>query len=198
MSIASMSDARLARSRHGGRARGAAPPGHGAASQASEASAITPLSAANDVARWIPTEAIVLYLAFYAGIFGSVASGGDTDFATRWQFLGFAGIGGTTLLVILIYTAKWRLTTEKWEFPLLEVLLADLAFAGWALALPASPALQWHRYGSWFPEAVLVLVTTLVPLVGAALGMNPPTYVEPGKGNGGQQVNVVKVPKTSK
>jgi hypothetical protein len=177
-----MSDARLARARNGGRGRRVVHPDHQSALQTGTSTTITPLAAANDVVRWIPTEAIALYLAFYAGIFGSGASSTATDFATRWQFFGWAGLGGTAVLVVLIYTAKWRLSAAanaKWEFPLFEILLADIAFAGWALALPASPALQWSRYGDWFPEAMLVLVTTLVPLIGSALGLNPPTYVEP-------------------
>jgi uncharacterized membrane protein len=180
MSIASMSDARLARTRHpGGRRRPAYPIHAGGPSASDEPTEITPLAAANDVARWIPTEAVALYLAAYAGIFGASTTRG-VDFASRWHFFLLVGLPGTSLLVLLIYTTKWRMVANTaYTFPALEIVLADLAFTAWALALPGSPAMQWNAYGDWFPVAVLLTATSLIPLIGGALGMNPPTYVEP-------------------
>jgi hypothetical protein len=184
MSIASMSDASLTRARHGIKiGRGStrptvkAEPAHDGTPNTTTPASITPLPSANDVARWIPTEAIALYLAFYSGIFGASVDG-NTDFTTRWQFFTFFGLVGTAVLVVLIYTAKWQDAPDKdYKFPLFEIVIADLAFAAWALALPAAPSAEWG-WGDWFPVAVLLLATSLIPLIAGALNMNPPIYTE--------------------
>src|SRR4051794_10873912 len=156
MSIASMSDASFARQRGGiklGRGKRKQPrtahPAHGAAADAHAPAPITPLPAANDVARWIPTEAIAIYLAFYAGIWGTST---NSDYTSRWEFFLIGGLGGTTVLVFLIFTAKWQHAQNvRYQPPIFEILIADLAFSAWALALPGSPATGLSFHGDWFP-----------------------------------------------
>jgi hypothetical protein len=169
MSIASMSDAKLERVR----ATMAAADDN---AQAPAAKAAPALSATNDVARWIPTEAIALYLAFYTGIFGSTIDLATTDFSSRWRFFAVFGIGGTTFLVVLVHAGKSRQSNTPFKWPLFEMVVSDLAFAAWALALPAAPIVQWSHYGDWFPIAVVLLATSLIPLIAAALGKSTPTY----------------------
>jgi hypothetical protein len=115
MSIASMADGALQRKRvaTGGTTQVGARPDTGEA----KSRTITPLKGASEIARWIPTEAIALYIAILAGAFGalSVPNGKkleDLDYTSRWIFY-FVMLGVTAALVWLIYAAKNREAPAK-------------------------------------------------------------------------------------
>jgi hypothetical protein len=188
MSIAAMTDARLQRRRHPqatrarARARGVgrepSPPAGSAGRE------ITPLPAANSVARYVPTEAIAIYVAILAGAFGplKVASGADLstafDFTSRWLFLA-GSLVVTAGLVWLLYIGKARSQGGPYrEVPLFEMAVAMVALAAWAFALPDTPLADFSFYGDWLPPVVLGLTTFAIPAVASALGKTPPVYEE--------------------
>ena len=148
---------------------------------------ITPLKGASEIARWIPTEAVALYIAILAGAFGalSVPSGkklADLDYSSRWWFYSVMLVV-TAALVWLIYAAKNRETSAKQpgkraNIPVFEMAIAVLVMAAWAAALPDSPFADFSWYGGWFPPIVLSTTTAVVPLIAAAAGRTAPTYEE--------------------
>jgi hypothetical protein len=198
MSIAAMTDARIHRQRHPdaprarARARGAQvgdaipPRGHPEGGETTEAAgrAITPLAAANTVARYVPTEAIAIYIAILAGAFGplEVTPGqelSDLDYTGRWMFLGGSLIA-TAALVWLLYVGKARSEGGSYsDIPAFEMAVAAIALAAWAFALPDTPLANFAFYGSWVPPVVLGATTLLIPAVASALGKTPPLYEEP-------------------
>jgi hypothetical protein len=185
MSIASMADGAIQRKRvaAGQATEVVARPATGEAT----ARTITPLKGASELARWVPTEAIALYIVILSGAFGalSVSDGQkleDLDYSTRWVFY-FVMLGVTAALVWLIYAAKNRETQAKApnkarNIPVFEMAIAALAMAAWAAALPDTPFADFNWYGGWFPPIVLSTTTAVVPLIAAAAGRVAPTYEE--------------------
>lgn len=144
---------------------------------------ITPLKGASDVARYIPTEAIGLYIAILAGAFAKLTPKPpkkfyQLDFSGRWHFY-FAMLAITAALVWLVYAAKTRSQDRRRrDVPVFEMVIAVFAMAAWAAALPDSPWADFKWYGGWFPPIVLSTTTALLPLIAAAFGKMAPTYVE--------------------
>ncbi len=185
MSIASMADGAIQRKlAKAGAATTVVPrPATGEAA----ARTITPLKAASDVARYIPTEAIAIYIAILVGAFGPLKlvagmKASDLDYSSRWHFF-FIMLGVTVALVWLIYAAKTRETPAKdpdkrYNIPVFEMAIAAVALAAWAAALPDTPFADFHWYGGWFAPTVLATATALLPLIAAAAGRTAPTYEE--------------------
>jgi hypothetical protein len=146
---------------------------------------ITPLKGASELARYIPTEALGLYIAILASAFAHLNTPvGPTldmlNFSSRWHFYFFMLLA-TAALVWLVYAAKQRETPAKqpgkrYNVPLLEMAVAVTAMAAWGAALPDSPFADFSWYGGWFPPIVLSTTTALLPLVAAAAGRTAPTY----------------------
>jgi hypothetical protein len=87
----------------------------------------------------------------------------------------------TAGLVWLMYAAKQRQTPakqpgKKHNVPLFEMVVAVIAMAAWAAALPDSPFEDFDWYGGWFAPILLSTTTTLLPLIAAAAGKTAPTY----------------------
>ena len=184
MSIASLTDARIHRTSHSDRrtqtvsARGKREHSHTARRT------ITPLPAANQVARYIPTEAIGIYIAILALFNPLVPKPGQQlwqlDFHSRWWFFGISLIG-TGALVWLMYLGKARAAGHKLDgpdIPVFEMLIAIAAMAAWALALPDNPLQSFSWWKEGISPVILSAATFLIPLVAAALGKSPPTYEE--------------------
>lgn len=181
MSIVSMTDAAIQRKRVAeGAPRTAVAAG---AATTTSGRTITPLKTASDVARYVPTEAIALYIAILAGAFGVLkATNGkqlyELDYSSRWQFY-FIMLGVTAALVWLIYAAKTAASDRrKRDVPVFEMVIATLAMAAWAAALPDTPFATYKWYGGWFSSITLTTTTALLPLIATALGKTAPTYVE--------------------
>jgi hypothetical protein len=185
VSIASMADGAIQRKRVS--AEGTTPVVPRPATGEAKSRTITPLKGASELSRWIPTEAIALYIAILAGGFGvlKVPKGKkleDLDYSNRWHFF-FIMLGVTAALVWLIYAAKTREAPAKavgkrFNIPVFEMAIAAVAMAAWAAALPDSPFADFHWYGGWFASIVLSTTTALVPLVALAAGRTAPVYEE--------------------
>lgn len=183
MSIASMADAALQRKRvlNGGPTE--VVPQRGTSD--AQGRTITPLKQAAELTRYVPTEAIALYVAILAGAFATLSPPAgkkvyQLDFTTRWVFYAVM-LGVTAALVWLIYAAKTRqnaVDQRPRDVPVFEMAIAAAAMAAWAAALPDSPFESFKWYGGWFAPIVLSTSTAIIPLIAAALGKAAPTYVE--------------------
>ena len=103
MSIASMADAQIQRRRHDSRGRGRARATAGIRAKRE----MTPLSEATDVARYVPTEAVGVYIAILAGAFSPLVpkagqKASDLDYSSRWWFL-LVMLAVTAAVVWLMY-----------------------------------------------------------------------------------------------
>jgi uncharacterized membrane protein len=182
MSIASMADSAIQRKRLPTGTTTATVAARGAGG-AGTGRTITPLKGASDLARYIPTEAIAIYISILAGAFAALTPKqgqqvSDLDYSSRWLFF-FAMLGVTAGLVWLIYAAKTRQSDRrKRDVPVFEIAVAMIAMGAWAAALPDTPFADFKWYGAWFPPLVLATTTALLPLIAAALGKTAPTYEE--------------------
>lgn len=147
---------------------------------------ITPLPGATDIARYVPTEAIALYIPLLVGIFDAPVAPAqneihDADYTGRWWLFVWALVG-TAILTLLIYIAKKRSADGAWEkhkdLPVFEIVVAVVAMAAWALALPDTPLADFSWYDAWLAPVILLGTAAALPLVASALGKNPPIYVE--------------------
>jgi hypothetical protein len=185
MSIASMADGAIQRklTKAGAPTEVAARPATGEG----KTRTITPLKGASDLARYIPTEAVALYIAILGGAFGAlkVPTGekpSSLDYSSRWHFY-FIMLAVTAALVWLVYAAKTRETPAKdpgkrFNIPVFEMAIATVAMAAWAAALPDSPFADFKWYGGWFAAIVLSTSIALLPLIAAAAGRTAPAYEE--------------------
>jgi hypothetical protein len=157
--------------------------GTAAAGTAGAGRTITPLKGASDLARYVPTEAVAVYVAVLAGAFTAPTLSANQklyqlDYTNRWWFFG-AMLVVTAALSWLIYAAKTRTEDRtRHDVPVFEMVIATVAMAAWAAALPDSPFADFKWYGGWFPPIVLGTTTALIPLIAEALGKTAPTYVE--------------------
>jgi thiosulfate reductase cytochrome b subunit len=144
---------------------------------------ITPLKAATDLARYVPTEAIALYIAILSGAFGALTlpagkQADQLDYSSRWHFY-FIMLAVTAALVWLIYAAKTRAhDRRRRDVPIFEMAVAVVAMAAWAAALPDTPFADFRWYGGWFSAITLATTTALLPLIAAAFGRDAPAYTE--------------------
>jgi len=129
--------------------------------------------------RWVPTETIVLYVAFIALFDPLVPKKGESDlctaaggFGVRW--IGFAGfLALTVLIVLLVHTAKVRRTEEPFRWPWFEMVVAPIAFSAWALALPDTPLHSICGYGAEIGGFLVLAITVAIGLFADAFGKQP-------------------------
>lgn len=185
MSIASLTDARIHRTSTTDRRARTVHARAGRTTKAPRPSrTLTPLPAANQLARYIPTEAIAIYVAVLA-LFTPLVANGRTkawqlDYTSRW-YLFAAGLVGTASLVWLVYLGKSRAAGHKGggrDIPLFEMFVAMLAMAAWAFALPDTPLKDFSWWRAGVSSVILTAATLLMPLIASALGKTPPTYEE--------------------
>lgn len=187
MSIASLTDARLQRVANPDRRTVRVAARHTdrqTAAQTAATRTITPLPQATDLARYIPSEAIAIYVAVLA-LFSPLtpSSGGHVwqlDFRSRWWLFGLSLVF-TAALTWLIYLGKRRQAGTRGpgrDLPIFELSVAVVAMAVWACALPDSPLLDFEFWDTKDASVLLLVATALIPVVANALGKTPPTYEE--------------------
>ena len=143
MSIASLTDARIHRTSAGDRRRrGVHVRAHREKKAPDRSRTITPLPGANQIARYIPTEAIAIYVAILA-LYAPLAPKPHThvwqlDYTSRW-YLFAAGLVGTAILVWLVYLGKSRAAGHKGrgkDVPVFEIAMVVFAHGGVGLRPP--------------------------------------------------------------
>lgn len=103
-----------------------------------------PASLTDMLVSQVPTELVAPYTAVTAAIVGAVDKPTTTnpspDQLAGWRWLVFAIM--MAAIVALVWEGKRR-KAGGGDFPLLEIVAASVAGAGWAFALPGSPLIPY-------------------------------------------------------
>jgi hypothetical protein len=76
------------------------------------------------------------------------------------------------LVVVLLVMAK-KEGGVKFTLPVFEMIVASIAFAAWAFALPDTPLRSISGYGIRWNAAILTVTTTAITLIANALHKSP-------------------------
>ena len=123
----------------------------------------------NQITRWIPTETITVYVALLS-LLAPLAQHAPS-YHTRWLLFGL--IAGSNPLIVILLTMAKTLPGEAFSLPWFEMLVAPVAFAAWAFALPDTPLNSVTGYDIKWNAAILTITTTAITLVANALHKSP-------------------------
>jgi hypothetical protein len=180
MSIASMADLKVARQK-------AAPVAGATGTRAATPAPVgVSSSIVNQLVTYIPTETIMLYVAYLAALGALKAPLGkhlsDASFTSRWIGLGVFAIVSALLALGLTY-GKARQSKQTFNWPIFEMVTASVAFVAWAAALPDTPLSNFSGYRVEI-GAFIVLATTVTIAVVAWIFGKVPDYTTVVTGNG--------------
>jgi uncharacterized membrane protein len=122
----------------------------------------------NQITRWIPTETITIYIALLALLASQPAS---SSFTSRWVLFG-ALVAVNPLVVVLVMMAK-STTANPFKLPVFEMVVAPVAFAAWAFALPDTPLSSISGYDIKWNTAIILVSAVAVTLIANALHKSP-------------------------
>jgi hypothetical protein len=165
MSIASMVDTKLVRENP------PSPPAPGTSAPVGVSTGFV-----NQLTRWIPSETLLLYVALLAALGTLKPIDGkevhELDYSSRWIAL-WVFLGVTYLLVLGLSYGKARRAKKTFKWPLFEMLVAPLAFAGWAVALPDTPLLDFKGYSTAVGGFILLAVTIGIAVLAYIFNKSP-------------------------
>jgi hypothetical protein len=132
----------------------------------------------NQLTRWIPTETIALYVALLP-LLGTVAAV-NPNYKTHW-ILFYAILVADPIIVVLIALSKAPETEGKFgipnwtgfKWPVFAIVTSMIAFSAWAFALPGTPLGDVNGYNTTWNAAIIIGITTVIPLVANALHKTP-------------------------
>lgn len=166
MSVAAMVDTKLVRENPAPAPQPGAPP----------EPAGVPTGIVNQLTRWIPSETILLYVALLAALGTIEPVEGreihELDYTSRWVAL-WIFLGVTALLVLGLSFGKTRRTQMAFRWPVFEMLVAPLAFAAWAVALPDTPLLDFDGYSIAIGGFILLATTVGIAVLAYIFGKSP-------------------------
>ena len=93
------------------------------------------------------------------------------SYESRWILLGIV-VAANPLVVLLLAMAKSQ-PGDDFSFPVFEMLIAPIAFAAWAFALPDTPLSSIAHYDLKWNAAILSVTTTGIVLLANALHKSP-------------------------
>jgi hypothetical protein len=123
----------------------------------------------DQITRWIPTETITAYVALLALL--APLSRHAPSYQSRWILLGIV-VAANPLVVLLLAMAKSQ-PGDDFSLPVFEMLIAPIAFAAWAFALPDTPLTSIAHYDLKWNAAILSITTTGIVLLANALHKSP-------------------------
>lgn len=129
--------------------------------------AVNTANAIEQLTRYIPTEIVTFYVAWLG-----VLSATNATQTSRWFAFG-AMLTFTPVAVWLVLAAQQRAHGLAWPlhprtWPIWRAIAAGTAFTGWAVALPESPFNSLSWYGPAYGPLVILGITLLLGLLGAA------------------------------
>lgn len=124
---------------------------------------------ANQITRWIPTETITVYVALLALV--APLAPHSPSFTSRWILFGLMTAANPLVVVLLVMAKKEG--GVKFTLPVFEIIVASIAFAAWAFALPDTPLRSISGYGIRWNAAILTVTTTAITLIANALHKSP-------------------------
>jgi hypothetical protein len=160
MSIAAMADAKLAREQ-------AADPTQPSPDQPVGVST----NLVNQITRWIPTETITVYVALLALVAPLQTNVSSTNFSSRWVLFWLL-VAANPVVVVLMTMAKAN-SLANFKVPYFEMVIAPVAFAAWAFALPDTPLKAFAGYDIKWNSAIVTVTTISVTLIANALHKSP-------------------------
>jgi uncharacterized membrane protein len=128
-----------------------------------------PTNIVNQITRWIPTETITVYVALLALV--APLAPHSPSFTSRWVLFGLMTAANPIVVVLLVMAKKE--SGDKFKPPVFEMIIASIAFAAWAFALPDTPLSSISDYGITWNAAILTVTTTAITLVANALHRSP-------------------------
>jgi hypothetical protein len=138
----------------------------------------SPAAQRNDVLGQLllhtPTEIVALYVAVVSFLPAIPAPGKVRpiwayDFTPRWIVF-LICVALTPVTVFVAQRVRYRGAHQTFTWPVLEMSLATVAFAAWAIALPLSPLYSWHSWKAWIGTVIAAFVLYIIGLLGKALG----------------------------
>ena len=123
----------------------------------------------NQITRWIPTETISVYVALLALVAPLVPH--SSSYASRWTLFWLMTAANPVVVILLVMAKKQP--GDKFSFPWFETLIAPIAFAAWAFALPDTPLNSIAGYSVRWNAAILPVTATAITLVANALHKSP-------------------------
>lgn len=123
----------------------------------------------SQVTRWVPTETITIYVTLLALL--APLTSHSHNFTSRWLLFSII-IAANPVVVILLTMAKTK-AGDAFKFPIFEMIVAPIAFAAWAFALPDTPLNSIHGYNIKWNTAILTGTTISIALLANALHRSP-------------------------
>jgi hypothetical protein len=123
----------------------------------------------NQITRWIPTETITVYVALLP-LLAPLAQH-DPSYHSRWVLFGV--IAGSNPLIVILLTMAKTPAGQGFSLPWFEMVVAPVAFAAWAFALPDTPLNSVVGYDIKWNAAILTITTTGITLIANALHKSP-------------------------
>jgi uncharacterized membrane protein len=119
----------------------------------------------NQVTRWIPTETITVYVVLLALLAPEASN--SPSFTSRWVL--FAVMTAMNPVVVVLLSMARTETGDAFKFPVFEMIIASVAFAAWAFALPDTPLSSISGYNIKWNTAILTATTISIALLANAL-----------------------------
>lgn len=140
--------------------------GKGAASSSASGSVNSNILA--QLVKYVPTEAITIYVAVLAAMGDVKPPKGkklyEADFSGPWVVIVIMVLATLAMTLGLGYRAQRNAQpTGKFKVPYFDIGAACLAFGVWALALPSTPLrdIKGYDYSAWNPVIILVGTATI-------------------------------------
>ncbi len=119
----------------------------------------------NQITRWIPTETITVYVVLLALL--APAASTSPSFTSRWVL--FAVMTAINPVVVVLLSMARTESGDAFKLPVFEMIIASVAFAAWAFALPDTPLSSISGYNIKWNTAILTATTISIALLANAL-----------------------------
>jgi len=119
----------------------------------------------SQITRWIPTETVSVYVVLLALL--APVNGSSPSFTSRWVL--FAVMTAANPVVVILLTMARTDKGDVFKLPVFEMIIASVAFAAWAFALPDTPLTSIPGYSIKWNPAILTGTTILIALLANAL-----------------------------
>jgi uncharacterized membrane protein len=123
----------------------------------------------SQITRWVPTETITIYVVLLALL--APLAGHSPSFTSRWVL--FSVITAINPVVVILLTMAKTKGGDAFKFPVFEMIIASVAFAAWAFALPDTPLSSISGYQIKWNTAILTGTTVSIALLANALHRSP-------------------------
>jgi hypothetical protein len=113
--------------------------------------------------RYIPTEAIALYVAVLPFLVPKDVALVDQDFTSRWC-LAIGVCGAAVLFAVGVYRRDVFSRGEDFRWPLRKTIIVGLAYWAWVFAIPASPLNAFDWYSPSLGAIVGIVTSAVIAL----------------------------------